>query len=461
MSKHLEPDGTVATAHSPRSWRHWMPYAFLAAMLVFATVCGVVAARMMQTKQSFADSAVSFFVPPPDKVFGKDRIYVMLLGIDYNYDEKDQEYSTGARSDTIMVAGLDFPTKAVKVVSVPRDALALVHGREDKINGAYAAGGVKYSDQVIGSFLGFPEIAPRSYFDRYIVLKINATKDLIDAIGGIDVPVTETMDYDDNWGHLHIHFKPGLTHMNGEQAVGYSRFRHDACSDPCRIKRQQQVLQLTIGKLKADKINDLAHIGQLIGIINRNVITNLTDDEKKSLAWHFKDINLADLKTDQLKYVDTKNTVNGEVLVMDDKQKAQVLADITGPYAKATPPPATVIAAVVPANVHVAVENGSGQGGLGKKMADALHKRGYVVDSIGNADAFTYDTTVIREHSKTAGVGERVRADLALKSAAVSPVAATPAGSTTAVPSGDVTVIVGKDFAAALASQPPKAASPQ
>ena len=34
------------------------------------------------------------------------------------------------------------------------------------------------------------------------------------------------MDYDDNWGHLHIHLKPGLQHLNGQQAMGFVRFRH-------------------------------------------------------------------------------------------------------------------------------------------------------------------------------------------------------------------------------------------
>jgi hypothetical protein len=289
------------------------------------------------------------------------------------------------------------------------------------------------------------------------VLKINATKELIDAIGGIDVPVTEQMDYDDNWGHLHIHFKPGLTHMNGDQAVSYSRFRHDACSDPCRIKRQQQVLQITIGKLKADKFNDLAHIAALIGVVNRNVTTNLTDDEKKSLAWHFRDINLADVKADQIAYVDTKEGASGEVLIPDEKQKAQVVATLTGPYVAehASPAPGPV-ASVRPSQVHIAVQNGSGERGLGGKMADRLRQQGFIVDSVANAEAFTYETTVIQEHSKTSGVGALVRQRLALRTAAVTPQpAVSPAGAAAPDPT-DVTVIVGRDFSEAMVAPPPK-----
>jgi LCP family protein required for cell wall assembly len=440
-----------------KSPRRWFPYAFLAAMLVVAAVCGMLATRMVQTGDlNPVTTAVTFFVPSPQSVFGRDRLYVLLLGIDYNYDSKDQEYSTQARSDTIMAAGLDFPTKTVKILSIPRDMEATVQGREDKINGAFASGGEPYADTVIGAWLGLPKNEHNRYFDRYIVLKINATKELVDAIGGIDVAVTEQMDYDDSWGHLHIHFKPGMTHMNGEQAVSYSRFRHDACSDPCRIKRQQQVLQITIAKLKSDKFNDLAHIGGLIGVINRNVTTNLGDDEKKSLAWYYRDFNLADLKTDQVTYTDTKQTDSGEALVPDPKQRAAVVAVLTGPYVRETPLPVPgPIALVPPALVHIAVENGSGESGLGVKMADRLRRRGFVVDSVANADAFTYATTVIHEHSATAGVGELVRAKLALKTAAVTPL---PSPRPSAAPDpADVTVIVGRDFSEALAASPEKA----
>ena len=131
-------------------------------------------------------------------------------------------------------------------------------GHEQKINGAYADGGIKEADRVIGSWLGLPQAAPGRYFDRYMVLRIAATKDLINAIGGVDVVPDETMNYDDNWGHLHIHFIGGkVYHMNGDQAVSYMRFRHDACSDPCRIKRQQQVMRLVVTKLEKDKFNDI------------------------------------------------------------------------------------------------------------------------------------------------------------------------------------------------------------
>jgi hypothetical protein len=164
------------------------------------------------------------------------------------------------------------------------------------------------------------------------------------------------------------------------------------------------------------------------------------------------------LKTDQIAYTDTKQTDSGEALLPDEKQRAAVVAVLTGPYTRETPPPAPgPVASVPPSHVHIAVENGSGRSGLGAKMADRLRQRGFVVDSVANADTFTYETTVIHEHSATAGVAELVRVKLALKTAAVNPLPSPEPSASSTPATTDVTVIVGRDFSAALAASPSKA----
>lgn len=401
---------------------------------------------------SFTDALV-IYPKPPAQVFGKQRLYVMMLGIDYNYDDKGNPYSKGARSDTIMIAGLDFPTKSMKLVSVLRDTDAMVGGRETKINEAYSLGGVKLADSIIGDFLGMPTNAKGRHFDRYVVVNVNGVKEVVNAIGGIDVDVTENMDYDDHYGHLSIHFKKDRRyHMNGDQAQGYMRFRYDACSDPCRTKRQQQIIHIVMQKLKNDKLNDLLHIGQLIGVINRNVVTNMNDTEKKSLGWAFRDANLADLgHADTVGYVDVKETSwAGELLVPDQAQKARLVADLLGPYGNVVPVPASALQSVKPATVHLAVQNGSGIRGLATAVSTKLEKLGYVVDSVANADSFRYDTTQIRPATRVPYVGERVRADLGVAGAAIA-----PATDSTPGPTSVVTVIVGRDYATAAALPAP------
>lgn len=194
------------------------------------------------------------------RVFGaNDRINVLVLGIDYNHDEKGIIYTKGARSDTMMVMSLSREGKFLNVVSIPRDTQVFI-GEEygyDKINCAYSYGGVEQAKKVVSSFLGIP-------IHHYVVVKVAGAKKLVDAMGGLPLDVEKDMDYDDNWGGLHIHLKKGPQVLNGEQAVGYARFRHDEESDRGRIRRQQQVIKALGSKLKepalALRYNEMASV---------------------------------------------------------------------------------------------------------------------------------------------------------------------------------------------------------
>ncbi|BDE05504.1 hypothetical protein WPS_07800 [Vulcanimicrobium alpinum] len=441
--------------HGKPAFFRALPYALGALLILIGAFFGIVAYKMVRGDNFWhsVNTTLPAYIPPPETVFAKQRLYVMLLGIDFNYDNKGMPYSKGARSDTIMLASLDFPTKSLHLISVLRDTDAIVNGRDAKINEAYAVGGVKLADKVIGEQMGLPLNEKGTHFDRFVVVNSFGVKDFVDAIGGIDVPVTEKMDYEDHWGHLSIHFKPGLQHMNGTQAMFYSRFRHDACSDPCRVKRQQQVIHITMQKLKSEKINDLLHIGSLIAALNKNIYTDLNFDEEKSLAWAFKDANLADLShAETIPYVDTKDTADGETLILDPVAKGKIIRQFLGAYGNVAPPSSKALAAIKPATVHLTVENGSGIPGLAGRAAERLRKLGYRVDSVTNADAFSYDSSEIRPASQTPFVGERVRADLGVPGATIS-----PATDATPGPQIAATVIVGKDFAAALETASPPA----
>jgi LCP family protein required for cell wall assembly len=425
--------------------------------LLIGIAAGALAVQAVYQHKNIFTTAMNDFpvIPSPQTAFRKDRIAVLMLGIDYNYDAKDQEYSTNARTDTIKTVALNFPTSAnpngsIAILSVPRDTdVVMPDGHEDKINAAYGGFGnnsdaaARNSEKVIAGFLGIPG------FDRYITLRIDATKDLVDAIGGIDVVPDETMNYDDSWGHLHIHFIGGKKyHMDGEQAVSYSRFRHDACSDPCRIKRQDQVIRLTVAKLKNDRFNDLLHINQLIAVVRRNVYTDLSDQEMLSLAWAFQHLDVSKLDTEQVPFASDKDLACcGDVLIADDAAKNGLVKKIFLTGAPPEDSSAQAVAQVNPATIHVEVQNGSGVKGEGAKIAEQLRKKGYLIESVRNAASFGYDATEIHVHTtSTPLAGESVRAALAIKTATVQPDA--PAAKVT--PGSDVTVIVGRDYVAGV-----------
>lgn len=278
--------------------------------------------------------AIQTVVPSPQSLFGKSSLRVLVVGLDYDYDPQDQETSAHSRSDIIMAVNMDFARNRVYELSVPRDMVAtLPNGRQAKINQAQSDGGIAESQAVIAQWLGVPG------FDRYVVLRIDTMKDLIDAIGGVDVNVKTSdclryttncsggsVDYDDSWGHLHVHLQEGMQHLFGERAVGYARFRHDWCSDPCRIMRQQQVVKAIVDHLRSNRLNTLAHIDALVRVVNKDVQTNLSPREELSVAFAMRDIKTSQILTAQVPYVQEVDLPGyGTSIVADERAKERLV----------------------------------------------------------------------------------------------------------------------------------------
>jgi len=182
----------------------------------------------------------------PDRQFpDRTSINVLVLGVDHDYDNKAQIVRTSpGRSDSILVARVDFIQKKIAALTIPRDTAVHIPGRRGihKINAAHAFGGPELTIETIESVFGIP-------IDAYVVLNFEGFQRIVDAIGGIYIRVEKQLDYDDNWGKLHIHLRPGYQHLNGYQAMGYVRMRHSD-SDFMRSKRQHQFLEALRTKLK-------------------------------------------------------------------------------------------------------------------------------------------------------------------------------------------------------------------
>ncbi len=458
LDKHLPPEEFESKPHSAVK----RTALILAGVLVLGFLA-IVAGFSVTFHRSPLQVIQGQLTPSPQELFHKDRILVLAEGLDYDYNDKDEEFSSASRSDVIKAIDLDFRTKNVYVVSIPRDMDAVLpNGREAKINEAQAEGGVREAQSVIANWLGIPG------FDRYVILRINTTKDLINAIGGIDIDPKNSdallgrgpngpIDYDDTWGHLHIHFKPGVQHMNGDQAVSYARFRHDWCSDRCRIKRQEQVMNAALAKLRSDKFNTVLHAGDLIGVFDRDVQTNLTRDEELSLAQMFVGMPKNGLHQQQIDYVDTKQLGDyGEVIIPDEAKKAQIVRDmLIDPPVPTPSPDASAIAAINPLNVRVDVQNGTGIAGMAKRAAALLKQKGFTIGEVSNAPTSDVANTELHEHSHISFAGMRVRE--ALGTAALNaPVIAdteTPSPDASATVESDVTVIVGQDLVPTLTQQ--------
>ena len=129
--------------------------------------------------------------------------------------------------------------------------------------------------------------------------------EVVDAIGGVDINIEKPMHYDDNWGNLHIHFNPGMNHLDGQNALRYVRFRKDAMADLGRIKRQQEFVKAIIKKLMSP--TSIVRLPNIIEKAFKHIKTDFTLQEVLTLA---KGFNITDVKIrtmsipGEAKYVD-------------------------------------------------------------------------------------------------------------------------------------------------------------
>jgi len=149
-------------------------------------------------------------------------------------------------ADTLMVATYDVKQQKVGVVSIPRDTIVdRDWSRYPKINGAYSKGISKVKEEV-SWLLGIP-------VDYYIKVDIKAFVALVDEVNGVDFDVPVDMNYDDPWQNLSIHYKKGMQHLTGQQALEVVRFRHNndmsGYSDVGRTQTQQALLKAVAQKV--------------------------------------------------------------------------------------------------------------------------------------------------------------------------------------------------------------------
>ncbi len=380
----------------------------LAALFVTSALVGAVAATIVASRDQRAafvervvTPALAPVVPSPASLFGKRRIHVLVLGRDYDYTAKDIEYSKRSRSDIVMAFTVDFPTGTITELSVPRDtAITMPDGSRQKINASLSEGGIPLARKVISGYLGVP-------FDRYVMLRIDSTKQLIDAIGGVDVAVHQRIGYDDSWGHLHIHLTPGVHHLNGDQAVSYVRFRHDWCGDPCRIARQQDVIHAIATKLRDDKINDFLHAKAIISIVHDDVSTDFTPRELLSLAWALRDTDPHAIRTAQVPFTGDVQLADGDALVPDDAAKQRLVQRLMlGSFATAPPSqrPAVPASAIV-----VEVRNGTQVDAPTKTLGIRLKSAGFAKTSLASADRLDYSSSEIKVAPGATAAGAAVR----------------------------------------------------
>jgi LCP family protein required for cell wall assembly len=206
----------------------------------------------------------------PIQLEKKDPFSVLMLGVDERQGDK-------GRSDTIIVLTVNPNNNSVKMLSIPRDTRTEIVGKgtEDKINHAYAFGGVPMSMSTVEKFLDIP-------IDYYIEINMEGFKDIVDAVGG--VTVRNDLDFTQD----NVHFPIGEVKLDGTKALSYSRMRYeDPRGDFGRNSRQRAIIQGVIKE--GTSVSTLANFSDIFKALGSNIRTNLTFDQLVDIQKNYKE----------------------------------------------------------------------------------------------------------------------------------------------------------------------------
>ncbi|GAA0606287.1 LytR family transcriptional regulator [Virgibacillus siamensis] len=268
--------------HKPKKVKRWIKVLSSIIGLLVLGVVAYVTSIYVDAKSTINDEVYQN-VKSIDEDVGKDKmnneepLNILLLGVDKRPND------TG-RSDAIMVLSLRPKQNEMKIVSIPRDTRVDIAGQDygyEKINHAYAYGGVGKSVATVESFLDIE-------LDYYVSMNMQGLSDMVDAIGGINVN-NEIEWYDEGYYKKGYHYEKGNIHLNGPQAMGYVRMRHlDPRGDLGRTERQRQVIKAVVDK--GASFSSVGKIGDMLDVLGDNMSTNLDFADMKGLFMNYRNV---------------------------------------------------------------------------------------------------------------------------------------------------------------------------
>lgn len=219
----------------------------------------------------------------PIDLENEEPFNALILGVDTRANDR-------GRSDTMIVLSVNPAQKSVLMFNIPRDTRTSIVGRgtEDKINHAYAFGGVNMSVQTVEQFLGVP-------MHYYLKVDMEGFARVIDLVGGVDVENPFAFEYG---GHQ---FDKGTIHLDGASALGFSRMRYDdPKGDLGRNDRQREIIKQVLKSTV--QVSTVFQLESLLGEVSEHVKTDVSFDEMKSMLTKYRNV------LDRVESVEIKGT---------------------------------------------------------------------------------------------------------------------------------------------------------
>ncbi len=235
-------------------------------------------------------SIVASFVSNTDLKTTDGRTNILILGLDSRGKSADE---TTGLTDTVLVISIDAKNKSAVMVSLPRDLwVKSPNGAYLKLNAVYTTSGIDDASEVVEDVLGIP-------IHYYVVVNFNAFRKVIDILGGVDIDVEKS--FDDYFypiegmenalpieaRYRHVHFDAGLTKMDAETALTFSRSRkgdNGEGTDFARAKRQQKVITAIRSKvLSLEVLSSPSKLKELYDTYKDYVRSNVGFGEAKEM----------------------------------------------------------------------------------------------------------------------------------------------------------------------------------
>jgi len=373
-----------------------------------------------------------------------DRLYCVLMG------------RSELMTDTILLASYDPKNQTASMLSIPRDTYIGWNPNtataSNKINCLYQQGPEK-TVEAVSEITGID-------VKYYVVIDTKALVKLVDTIGGVDFEVPIDMKYDDYSQKLHIDLKAGYQHLNGEQAEGVVRFRHNndgstyseeyGYEDLGRMRTQREFISTVIKQTVSAK--NILKIGDILDIAYESIETNLSLDVMKDYIPYVVNYDMSTLQTGTLPGESVfKNIV---WIYLHDEDEAEELVETLFPKS-----PEELALEEEIENTKITLLNGTGKSSKLNTAKKILKSAGFEIEETGTATSTELTTITVKSGSSEKCINKLKEiletGIVEYKQEEVTEVTANPETNTVSEIDGtvtepvkeyNVTIILGKDF---------------
>lgn len=247
-----------------------------------------------------------------------ERENILVLGADSGAGGKEK-----SRTDTMMIISWDKENNDVKVISFMRDIYAdIPNYKSYKLNTAYYLDGVPLLQATLQNMFDIP-------IHHYALIDFRSFESLVDILA----PEGITMDVEKNMSEkIGVSLTKGEQQLNGQEILGYARFRADREGDFGRVARQQKVMEAL--KDEVLSIQNVSNVPKFIGAAEGYIQTDYSRKDK--IIRVLDAIVSGKLEMDKLtipvkgSYYDKNYSHAGDVLVIDKDENKKAIEEFLG-----------------------------------------------------------------------------------------------------------------------------------